>query len=155
MLGLMFHAIHHNRTWNSWFYGHIVICFDFAAKYWPDPDEFRPSRFLEDYNKDLFMPFSAGERPCIGRRLVFQSIDQGTSLTKRPTLRFSEIEQIAALSVIILHYKIIVLDEPQYAHETAEERKRRVLAAHTRFLVKPIRTPVMFTPREEANILAY
>jgi hypothetical protein len=39
-----------------------------AAKYWPDPYEFRPSRFLENYNKDAFIPFSAGARSCIGQR---------------------------------------------------------------------------------------
>jgi succinyl-CoA synthetase alpha subunit len=69
--------------------------------------------------------------------------------------RFSEIEQIAVLSVIVLHYKITVLDEPQYAHETAQERKMRVLAPQTRFVVKPLRTPMAFTPREGASILAY
>ena len=30
------------------------------AQYWEDPDEFRPERFLGDYNKDAFVPFSAG-----------------------------------------------------------------------------------------------
>ena len=69
--------------------------------------------------------------------------------------RFSEIEQIAVLSVIILHYKVTVLDEPQYVHETAEERKMRVLAQQIRFVVKPVRVPTVFTPREGANILAY
>jgi len=83
------------------------------------------------------------------------STDQGTALTKCRVLRFSEIEQIAVLSVIILHYKITVLDEPQYAHETAQERKMRVLASQTRFVIKPVRTPMVFTPREGANILAY
>ena len=71
-------------------------------------------------------------------------------------IRFSEIEQIAVLSVIILHYRITVLEEPQYAHETIEERKRRVLAPqHQMFLVKPVRTPVVFTPRKAASILVY
>ena len=71
-------------------------------------------------------------------------------------IRFSEIEQIAVLSVIVLHYRITVLEEPQYAHETIEERKRRVLAADRRMLlVKPVRTPVVFTPREGMNISAY
>jgi hypothetical protein len=84
------------------------------------------------------------------------STDQGTALTKCCVLhRFSEIEQIAVLSVIVLHYKITVLDEPEYAHETAEERKMRVLAPYARFTLKPIRIPVEFTPREGANILAY
>jgi len=114
----MINAMHHN------------------PKYWPDPYEFRPSRFLGDYNKDAFIPFSAGARVCIGRR-------------------FSEIEQIAVLSVIVLHYKITVLEEPQYAHETVEERKKRVLAPQSPLLVKPVRTPVEFAPREGANILAY
>ena len=49
-------------------YVHIMICS--TAKYWPDPYEFRPSRFLGDYNKDAFIPFSAGARVCIGRRYV-------------------------------------------------------------------------------------
>ena len=79
-------------------------------------------------------------------------IDQGTRLTRCCVLRFSEIELIAALSVMILYYKITVLDEPQYAHETAAQRKKRVLAADTRMLVKPVRTPVVFTPREGVDI---
>jgi len=83
------------------------------------------------------------------------STEQGIGLIKCCVLRFSEIEQIAALSVIVLHYKVTILDEPQYAHETAEERKTRVLAAQFRTVVKPVRTPVVFTPREGANILAY
>ena len=59
------------------------------------------------------------------------------------------------LSIIILHYKITVLDEPEYVHETIEERKMRVLAAQTTLAVKAKRTPVVFTPREGTNILAY
>jgi hypothetical protein len=69
--------------------------------------------------------------------------------------RFSEIEQIAVLSVIVLHYKITVLEEPQYAHETPEERKMRLSARRATFMVKPIRVPVTFTPREGVNVLAY
>ena len=70
--------------------------------------------------------------------------------------RFSELEQIAVLSVIVLHYKITVREEPQYAHETIEERRRRVLAAHRpQILVMPVRTPLTFTSREGADILAY
>ena len=83
------------------------------------------------------------------------STGRGTTLTKRCGLRFSEIEQIAVLSVIVLHYKITVLEEPQYAHETAEERRTRVLEPHSRFVLKPVRTPVVFTPREGENIMAY
>ena len=81
-------------------------------------------------------------------------IDQGTGLIKYCVFRFTEIEQIAVLSVIVLHYKITVLEEPQYAHETANERKKRVLASDNRIVAKPVRTPVVFTLREGANILA-
>jgi hypothetical protein len=85
---------------------------------------------------------SSARRTCISDQVLF---------------RFAEIEQIAVLSIIVLHYKITVLDEPQYGHETVEERKRRVLAPHPRspLHVKPIRTPVTFTPREGTNIFAY
>ena len=83
------------------------------------------------------------------------STDQGTGLTKCCALRFSEIEQIAALSVIILHYKLTVLDEPQFAHETVEERKKRVLAAQAHVVLKPIRTSIVFTPRDGENSLGY
>ena len=32
------------------------------AVYWPNPHEFKPERFLGDYDKDAFVPFSAGAR---------------------------------------------------------------------------------------------
>jgi hypothetical protein len=40
----------------------------FTAKYWHDPKTFNPDRFLGDWNRDAFIPFSAGARSCIGRR---------------------------------------------------------------------------------------
>ena len=67
MLALMIYAIHHNRTWERHFTRNHRVIFP-SAKYWPDPHEFRPDRFLGDYNKDAFLPFSAGARGCIGRR---------------------------------------------------------------------------------------
>lgn len=33
-----------------------------TAQYWEDPLEFRPERFLASYDKDAFVPFSAGPR---------------------------------------------------------------------------------------------
>ena len=40
------------------------------AKYWDEPEVFRPDRFLGDYNRDAFLPFATGPRACIGRRLA-------------------------------------------------------------------------------------
>ena len=44
--------------------------YSFTAKYWHDPHTFNPDRFLGDWNRDAFLPFSAGARSCIGRRYV-------------------------------------------------------------------------------------
>jgi len=41
---------------------------EFIAKYWHDPKAFNPDRFLGNWNRDAFIPFSAGARSCIGRR---------------------------------------------------------------------------------------
>ena len=30
------------------------------ARYWKDPHTFKPERFLEDWPKDAFIPFSTG-----------------------------------------------------------------------------------------------
>ena len=62
----------------------------FSARYWDDPHTFNPSRFLKDWPRDAFVPFSsgkkffsplkicpflllskyAGARACIGRKYV-------------------------------------------------------------------------------------
>jgi Cytochrome P450 len=40
-----------------------------AARYWANPEEFRPDRFMEpDWPKDAFLPFSAGAHACLGRK---------------------------------------------------------------------------------------
>jgi hypothetical protein len=44
-----------------------------AAKYWDEPDAFKPERFLGEWPKHAFIPFSAGVRSCIGRRYVWAS----------------------------------------------------------------------------------
>lgn len=33
-----------------------------SARYWKDPHTFNPSRFLADWPRDAFVPFSAGEK---------------------------------------------------------------------------------------------
>jgi hypothetical protein len=35
----------------------------FSGRYWNDPHTFNPSRFLKDWPRDAFLPFSAGESP--------------------------------------------------------------------------------------------
>ncbi len=77
-------------------------------RYWADPDEFKPARFLGSYNRDAFLPFSGGPRGCIGRG-------------------FAETEGVAVLTLIVSRYKVVVREEAQFAGETFEARKKRLL----------------------------
>jgi cytochrome P450 len=98
-------------------------------RYWKDPEEFRPARFMDpDWPRDAFIPFSAGARACIGRR-------------------FAEIELVVALTMMVMRYKIEVKEEPQFARETFEERKARVLASKAGLTTTPLRVPLVFTQR--------
>ena len=60
-------GLHYNREENKiyWFRGVSTLDWIFyyinVARYWKDPHSFKPARFLEDWPKDAFMPFSAGE----------------------------------------------------------------------------------------------
>ena len=98
------------------------------ARYWKDPYEFRPQRFMEDWPKDAFLPFSGGARQCIGRRYVNSSLSLQYFFTENNSKRFSETESIAILTILIQRYRVEVLEEPQFASETYEERYKRVLA---------------------------
>ena len=80
------------------------------AKYWEDPDAFKPERFLRDYPRDAFLPFSGGPRGCIGRG-------------------FAETESVAVLTLLIARYRVELRHEPRYAHESFEERRRRLLSS--------------------------
>jgi hypothetical protein len=44
-----------------------------------------------------------------------------------PYHRFAETEAVAVLSYSLLRYKVAVTEEPQFAGETFEQRKERVL----------------------------
>ena len=66
-----------------------------------------PERFLRDYPRDAFLPFSGGPRGCIGRG-------------------FSETESVAVLTLVLARYRVAVRDEPQFAGESAEARRTRL-----------------------------
>jgi len=48
------------------------------------------------------------------------------TITDKPS-RFSETESVAFLTLTVSKYKISVKEEPQFAYETFEQRKTRVL----------------------------
>ena len=63
--------------------------------------------------------------------------------------RFSEIEALTAIALIVLHYRVEVLEEPQFTHETFEQRKERVLKAHPGPLtLTPTRVPLQLIRRK-------
>lgn len=41
-----------------------------AARHWDNPEAFKPERFLGNYPRDAFLPFSGGPHGCIGRGFV-------------------------------------------------------------------------------------
>lgn len=101
----------------------------YNPRYWDEPNEFKPARFLDkDWPRDAFLPFSAGARACIGRR-------------------FFETEGIAILTMLISKYKIEVKEEPQFAAESFEQRRERLLANRPGLTLTPIRVPLVFKKR--------
>ncbi|KAJ7583975.1 cytochrome P450 [Mycena floridula] len=100
----------------------------FNPRYWKDPETFNPDRFLGLWNRDAFLPYSGGARSCLGRR-------------------FAETEAIAIVTLSILRYKITVTEEPQFAGETFEMRKTRVLDSSSGITLTPKRVPLTFTSR--------
>lgn len=101
----------------------------YNPRYWEDPHAFKPSRFLNpDWPRDAFIPFSAGPRACIGRK-------------------FFETEGIAILTMLVTKYKITVKEEPQFAGETFEQRKERIMKAIGAITLTPIRVPLVFSRR--------
>lgn len=57
-----------------------VVGLHYNPRYWgEDVKEYRPERFLEQYDKDAFVPFSSGPRACIGRRFT-----EGASFSSFP-----------------------------------------------------------------------
>ncbi|KAK0479259.1 cytochrome P450 [Armillaria novae-zelandiae] len=95
-------------------------------RYWKDPEVFNPSRFLGDWPREAFMPFSQGAHACMGRK-------------------FSETEGVAVLTKLISRYKITVNGKPG---ETFEEKKERVLKMRMGITLTPVHVPLVFTRRE-------
>ncbi|OAX42462.1 cytochrome P450 [Rhizopogon vinicolor AM-OR11-026] len=111
----------------------IILTLDITGlhynpKYWEDPYTFKPERFLGDWNRDAFLPFSAGYRACVGRK-------------------FSETEAAAVLTILISRYTVSIKDEPQFAGETHEQHKARILDARSVLTLAPTRLPLVFKRR--------
>ncbi|KAH9998670.1 cytochrome P450 [Russula vinacea] len=101
----------------------------YNPRYWKEPRRFMPERFLGDWPKDAFIPFSQGSaHACLGRR-------------------FSEMEGIAVMTMLVSRYKIEVKEEPEFAGETFEERYARITAFDQGLSTTPVRVPLVFKRR--------
>jgi len=100
----------------------------YNPRYWKEPHKFMPERFLGDWPKDAFIPFSQGARACLGRR-------------------FFETEGIAIMTMLVSRYKIEVKEEPEFPGETFEERYARITAFSQGLTTTPLRVPLVFKRR--------
>ncbi|KDQ10985.1 hypothetical protein BOTBODRAFT_177679 [Botryobasidium botryosum FD-172 SS1] len=110
------------------------IALHYNPRYWEDPFEFKPDRFMNNsWNKDAFLPFSGGARACLGRR-------------------FSEVEVIAFLSKLVLQYKIELNPEKFeiIPGETPRETRDRLLEVKRSgsLTLAPHNLPLVFRRRE-------
>ncbi|KAH9998659.1 cytochrome P450 [Russula vinacea] len=100
----------------------------YNPRYWKEPFRFIPERFLGDWPKDAFIPFSQGARACLGRR-------------------FFETAGVAVVTMLVSRYKIEVEEDPECSGETFEERYERIMAFKQSLTTTPLRMPLVFKRR--------
>jgi len=66
------------------------------AKYWEDPYIFKPERFLGEWNRDAFLPFSGGEYLSVFRR----------NLNTHRSMKVTEhaLEESECVDVILIYF---------------------------------------------------
>ncbi|KAH9054823.1 cytochrome P450 [Lactarius vividus] len=105
-----------------------VPALHYNPRYWKDPHTFQPERFLGEWPRDAFLPFSAGARACLGRR-------------------FFETESIAVITMMLLKYRVEIKEESEFIGETFEQRFARVTASEQLLTNTPSRVPLVFKRR--------
>lgn len=92
--------------------GSVVPAFQYLIqrneKYWPDPDSFKPERFLaedfkESYTPFSYFPFSVGPRSCIGMGFAYMEAKIILAhLYKNYDLKISNLEKIGSTAAVTL-----------------------------------------------------
>ncbi|KAG9002284.1 hypothetical protein FRB90_011406 [Tulasnella sp. 427] len=98
----------------------------YNPKYYPDPYEFKPERFVGKFDQTTFIPFSTGTRICIGRH-------------------FSEVESVAFLAYFIKHFS--VHPTPAFEGETREQMMKRMFQGTPLITLTPHSIPLTFRRR--------
>ena len=69
-------------------------------------------------------------------------------MTTNSHVRFTEIESITILALMVMHYEISVTENPRFVHETWEQRRDRVTGAFQGLLsLTPKGVPLTFKRR--------
>ncbi|KZV80924.1 cytochrome P450, partial [Exidia glandulosa HHB12029] len=103
-------------------------------KYWSNPNDFVPGRFLEQdvaagtRDGTAFIPFSLGARSCIGRR-------------------FSETEAVAFIVAFVTKYRVNLPDTPEWRGLDKEATREKLFSAEFVLTLAPKRLPLVFTRR--------
>ncbi|KAG8948379.1 hypothetical protein FRC03_000734 [Tulasnella sp. 419] len=98
----------------------------YNPKYYPDPYEFKPERFLGDFDPKTFLPFSSGTRICLGRH-------------------FSEVESVCWIAYMMRHFSVHPV--PAFEGETMEQMKERMFNAVPLITLSPLSIPLTFRRR--------
>ena len=62
-----------------------------VARYWKDPHSFKPARFLEDWPRDAFVPFSAGGYyllRMVFKVLLFSLVNRSSRMSRKKVCCF-------------------------------------------------------------------
>ncbi|QRV81225.1 cytochrome P450 family protein [Ceratobasidium sp. AG-Ba] len=107
-----------------------VTAVHYNPRYWPEPEEFQPTRFTDSYNRDAFLAFGVGRRACVGRK-------------------FAETEGAAVLATILSKYEILV-DHTKFQTipgESLQARRERLLRPNYHITIAPENLPLVFKRR--------
>ncbi|KAF9049306.1 cytochrome P450 [Hymenopellis radicata] len=116
-----------------------------TAKYWKDPYNFVPDRFLEpDWPRHAFLPFSLGTQLIPQLQWIADGVIGSRSCIGR---RFVETSMTAMINAMVMRYKITVLDEDRYKSESFLERRERVTNGVYGITHTPRRVPLKLTRR--------
>ena len=102
-----------------------------------------PERFLGNWPRDAFIPFSQGmylppncnhnlrtlcRCPCLSGETVRDVVVGSRAESSQICSSFFETEGIAVMTMLVSRYKIEIKEEPGFAGETFEERYARITA---------------------------
>lgn len=98
----------------------------YNPKYYPNPYDFQPERFMGDFDTTNFIPFSSGTRICLGKH-------------------FSEVESVCFLAYLMRDFEVHPI--PAFEGETKEQMKERMFEAIPLITLTPLHIPITLKRR--------